>query len=222
MLARGSAWRGLCPAAFTAGPERRRGKESSSPCTQRLAENCRPRFAIQYQDTSHRNLRLRPFPGSHRPLPVQGRNLGRPASPRPGLPGSCDRCQSPDTVRALVGTALLRRRQRDGAGLLPGVGLLRPATLPVPGRGPPLRVRDPADLNRRSLGDWNGWIERETRIARYPVHLASEFAPGKVGHCPPMTCLGVDPLERGLEVSSLHYYPQESTAVLSRSVTVVQ
>jgi hypothetical protein len=37
-----------------------------------------------------------------------------------------------------------------------------------------------------------------------------------------VTCLGVRPLQRGLEVSSLHYYPQESTGVLSRSVTTVR
>ena len=81
------------------------------------------------------------------------------------------------------------------------------------------------EIRRISTGGASGleWLDRaRTRIAHYPVHLASEFAPGQSGHCPPMTCLGVDPLERGLEVSSLHYYPQESTAVLSRSVTVVQ
>ena len=81
------------------------------------------------------------------------------------------------------------------------------------------------EIRRISTGGASGlqWLDRaRTRIARYPVHLASEFAPGQAGHCPPMTCLGVEQLERGLAVSSLHYYPQESTAVLSRSVTVVQ
>ncbi len=60
------------------------------------------------------------------------------------------------------------------------------------------------------------------RISRFPVHLASEFAAERTGRCPPITCLGVRPLESGLEVSSLHYYPQESAAVLSRSVTALR
>ena len=76
--------------------------------------------------------------------------------------------------------------------------------------------------DRRGPRGWIGVDRAQARISRYPIHLASEFAAEDAGHCPPMTCLGVRPLQRGLEVSSLHYYPQESTAVLSRSVTSVR
>ena len=64
--------------------------------------------------------------------------------------------------------------------------------------------------------------EARSRLARSKVFVSSEF-PHQEGDCPPsMTWLAVNPLEQGLEVSSLHYYSQESTAMLSRSVTAIQ
>ena len=77
-------------------------------------------------------------------------------------------------------------------------------------------------ISTESISGMEKLDRAQTRISRYPVHLASQFSPRQAGHCPPMTCLGVAPLERGLEVNSLHCYPQESTAVWSRSVAVFQ
>ncbi len=81
------------------------------------------------------------------------------------------------------------------------------------------------EIRRIETGDAAG-LERleqaRLQLARYKVQVTSEFARAKADHAPPMTRVGVDPLQQGLEVRSLHYYSQESTAVLSRSVTVVQ
>ncbi len=66
-------------------------------------------------------------------------------------------------------------------------------------------------------------LERARRqLARCEVQVASEFARAPTDHAPPITWVGASPLQQGLEIRSLHYYSQESTAVLSRSVTEVQ
>ena len=194
---------------------------SSLSCTERPVENRRPGLAVQYQDTSHRNLRL------------------------------CLFRQAIDTSRfRVVSSAGLRHLDLDirvhviGASHLIQCGrwseLLSCAAesemAPVFALGPDFSGRQPfryldGDLHFEfEIGliptEGDSGLEQldraQARISRYPIHLASEFAAEDADHCPPVTCLGVSPLERGLEVSSLHYYPQESTAVLSRSVTTVR
>lgn len=194
---------------------------SSLSCTRRPAENYGPALALPYQDTSHRNLRL------------------------------CLFREAIDLSRfKLVSSAVLRHLDMDfevhviGASHLVRCGrwseLLSCAggseTAPVLALGPDFSGRQPfryLDGNLRyefeigliPTGGVSGLdrLDRaRDRISRYPVHLSSEFATENAGPRPPVTCLGVRPLERGLEVSSLHYYPQESTGVLSRSVTTVR
>lgn len=194
---------------------------SSLSRTGRPAEHCGPALALPYQDTSHRNLRLCLFRGAI--------DLSR---------------------FKVVSSAVLRHLDMDfevhviGASHLVRCGrwseLLSCAggseLAPVFALGPDFSGRQPfryLDGNLRfefeigllSTGGASGpdRLDRaQARISRYPVHLASEFAAEGAGHRPPLTCLGVRPLERGLEVSSLHYYPQESTGVLSLSVTTVR
>lgn len=194
---------------------------SSLSCTERPVENPRPRLALQYQDTSHRNLRLCLF--------------------REAIDLSRFKVVSSAVLRHLdlefevhvIGASHLVRCGR-WSELLSCAGGSEMA--PVFSLGPDFSGRQPFryldgnlgfefEIGLLSTGGASGLerLERaQARISRYPVHLASEFATANAGHCPPVTCLGVRPLEGGLEVSSLHYYPQESTAVLSRSVTSVR
>ena len=193
---------------------------STLSCTERLAENRGPGLAIQYQDTSHRNLRLCLFRGAIDPSRFK-------VVASAGL-----RHLDLDFQAHVIGASHLVRCGRwsellscAGGGMAPVLSLGPDFSGRQPFRYRDGDLRFEFEIRRISTGGASGlkWLNRaRTRIACFPVHLASEFAPGKAGHCPPMTCLGVGPLERGLEVSSLHYYPQESTAVLSRSVTVVQ
>ena len=46
----------------------------------------------------------------------------------------------------------------------------------------------------------------------------SDKSDKEVNRPPPVTYLGVNPLDKGLEVRSFHYYSQESFAVISRSL----
>ena len=194
---------------------------SSLSCTGRPVENYGPALALPYQDTSHRNLRL------------------------------CLFREAIDLSRfRVVSSALLRHLGMDfevhviGASHLVRCGLWSELLscaggselAPVLALGPGFSGRQPFryldgslrfefEIGLLSTGGNTGLdrLDRaQARISRYPVHLTSEFAAQNTGHSPPVTCLGVRPLERGLEVSSLHYYPQESTGVLSLSVTTVR
>ena len=194
---------------------------SSLSCTERLAENRGPGLAIQYQDTSHRNLRLCLF--------REAIDLSRFKV----VSSAALRHLDMDVEVHVIGASHLVRCRR-WSELLSCAGGSEMA--PVFALGPDFSGRQPFryldgilrfefELRLLSTGGASGpdRLDRaQARISRYPVHLASEFATEKAGHCPPVTCLGVRPLERGLEVSSLHYYPQESTGVLSRSVTTVR
>lgn len=194
---------------------------SSLSCTERPAEHRGPGLAIRYQDTSHRNLRLCLF--------REAIDLSRFKVVSSAVLRHLDM----DFEVHVIGASHLIRCGR-WSELLSCAGGSEMA--PVFALGPKFSGRQPfryLDGNLRfefeigliSTGGPSGLdrLDRaRARLSRFPVHLASEFAAENASHCPPMTCLGVRPLERGLEVSSLHYYPQESTAVLSRSVAAVR
>ncbi len=194
---------------------------SSLSCTGRPAENYGPALALPYQDTSHRNLRLCLF--------REAIDLSRFKVVSSAVLRHLDM----DLEVHVIGASHLIRCGR-WSELLSCAGGSEMA--PVLALGPGFSGRQPfryLDRNLRyefeigllSTGGVSGLEQLDrarARISRYPVHLASEFAADNAGHSPPLTCLGVRPLERGLEVSSLHYYPQESTGVLSRSVTTVR
>ena len=194
---------------------------SSLSRTGRPDENYGPALALPYQDTSHRNLRLCLFRGAI--------DLSRFKVVSSAILRHLDM----DFEVHVIGASHLVRCGR-WSELLSCAGGSEMA--PVFALGPDFSGRQPfryLDGNLRfefeigllSTGGASGpdRLDRaQARISRYPVHLASEFATESAGHRPPLTCLGVRPLERGLEVSSLHYYPQESTGVLSLSVTTVR
>ena len=190
-------------------------------CAERPAENYGPALALPFQDTSHRNLRLCLF--------REAIDLSRFKV----VSSTALRHLDMDFEVHVIGASHLVRCQRWSELLSCAGGS---ETAPVFALGPGFSGRQPfryLDGNLRfefeigllSTGGASGLdrLDRaQARISRYPIHLASEFATENAGHRPPLTCLGVRPLERGLEVSSLHYYPQESTGVLSLSVTTVR
>ena len=57
-----------------------------------------------------------------------------------------------------------------------------------------------------------------SKLSNSKIIVSSEFSDKENDRPPPMTYLGVNLLDEGLEVKSLHYYSQESLAVLSRSL----
>ena len=194
---------------------------SSLSCTGRPDEHYGPALALPYQDTSHRNLRLCLFRGAI--------DLSRFKVVSSAVLRHLDM----DFEVHVIGASHLIRCRR-WSELLSCAGGSEMA--PVFALGPGFSGRQPFryldgdlrfefEIGLLSTGGASGLeqLDRaQARISRFPVHLASEFATDNAGHHPPLTCLGVRPLERGLEVSSLHYYPQESTGVLSRSVTTVR
>lgn len=194
---------------------------SSLSCTGPPAESYGPALALPYQDTSHRNLRLCLF--------REAIDLSRFKVVSSAVLRHLDM----DLEVHVIGASHLIRCGR-WSELLSCAGGSEMA--PVFALGPDFSGRQPfryLDGNLRfefEIGllstEGASGLDRldraQARISRYPVHLASEFATENAGHRPPVTCLGVRPLERGLEVSSLHYYPQESTGVLSLSVTTVR
>ncbi len=191
---------------------------SSLSCTERLAENRGPGLAMQYQDTSHRNLRLCLF-----------REAIDPSRFKVVSSAGLSHLDMEFEVHVIATSHLVRCGRWSELLSCTGGSEMGP----VFAMGPDFSGRQPFryldgdlrfefEIGLISTGGTSGLEELDrtrARLGRYPVHLASEFAADKAGHCPPMTCLGVRPLERGLEVSSLHYYPQEFTAVLSRSQT---
>lgn len=194
---------------------------STLSCTERLAENRGPGLAIQYQDTSHRNLRLCLF-----------REAIDPSRFKVVSSAGLRHLDLDFQVHVIAASHLIQCGRWSELLSCAGGSEMTPVFALGPdfsGRQP-FRYRDgnlrfEFEIGLISTGGESGLeqLDRaQARISRYPVHLASEFAADNAGRCPPMTCLGVHPLERGLEVSSLHYYPQESTAVLSRSVTAVR
>lgn len=194
---------------------------SSLSCAERPAESTGSALALPYRDTSHRNLRLCLFreaidPSRFKVVSSAGlRHLGMDFGVYVIGASHLIRCGLWSELLSCAG----------GSEMEPAFALGPGFSGRQPFRYLDGNLRFEFELGLLSTGGTSGMdrLDRaRARISRYPVHLASEFATESAGHCPPVTCLGVRPLERGLEVSSLHYYPQESTGVLSRSVTTVR